>query len=64
LNNTPESCLARFSFAQILRDLHRSCQDPEGSDDQKKGTQLLEVYSLEIQMCTETKNHKKLKVCG
>jgi len=27
----------------------------------KKGTQLLEVYALEIQMYTEQKNSKKLK---
>ena len=30
-------------------------------DDVKKGTQLLEVYTLEIQMYTEQKNSKKLK---
>jgi len=30
-------------------------------DDVKKGTQLLEVYALEIQMYTEQKNNKKLK---
>ena len=30
-------------------------------DDVKKGTQLLEVYALEIQMYTEQKNSKKLK---
>ncbi|GFS37825.1 proteasome family protein [Actinidia rufa] len=33
----------------------------DGTDDQKKGTQLLEVYAIEIQMYTETKNNKKLK---
>lgn len=27
----------------------------------KKGTQLLEIYALEIQMYTEQKNNKKLK---
>ena len=48
--------------AQILRELHKSCQEPDGSDDQKKGTQLLEVYALDIQMCTAKKNHKELKV--
>lgn len=47
---------------QILKELHRSCQREDGSDDQKKGTQLLEVYAIEIQMYTETKNNKKLKV--
>ena len=33
----------------------------EGVDDAKKGTQLLEVYALEIQMYTEMKATKKLK---
>ena len=34
-----------------------------GSDDQsQKGTQLLEIYALEIQMHNETRNYKKLKV--
>ena len=34
----------------------------EGEDDLKKGTQLLEIYALEIQMYTAQKNNKKLKV--
>ncbi|KAM3339737.1 COP9 signalosome complex subunit 2 [Capsicum galapagoense] len=46
---------------KILKELHRSCQRADGTDDQKKGTQLLEVYAIEIQMYTETKNNKKLK---
>jgi hypothetical protein len=33
-----------------------------GEDDQTKGTQLLEVYALEIQMYTAQKDTKKLKV--
>ena len=37
-------------------------QTEEGEDDVKKGTQLLEVYALEIQMYTAQKNKKKLKV--
>ena len=43
-----------------------SCRPPlpsppsSGEDDLKKGTQLLEVYALEIQMYTATKNNKKL----
>lgn len=32
-----------------------------GSTDNQKGTILLEIYALEIQMYTETKNNKKLK---
>ena len=39
----------------------RSCQREDGSDDMKKGTQLLEVYAQEIQMQTELKNNKRLK---
>ncbi|PRW18415.1 COP9 signalosome complex subunit 2 [Chlorella sorokiniana] len=47
--------------AKVLRELHRSCQTEDGRDDLKKGTQLLEIYALEIQMHTEQKNNKKLK---
>ena len=39
----------------------RSCQREEGGDDLKKGTQLLEVYALEIQIATEQRNNKRLK---
>lgn len=39
----------------------RSCQKEDGTDDLKKGTQLLEIYALEIQMYTEQKNNKRLK---
>ncbi|KAJ3395019.1 hypothetical protein HDU84_004477 [Entophlyctis sp. JEL0112] len=48
-------------FNKILRELRATCQTDDGSDDQKKGTLLLEIYALEIQMYTETKNNKKLK---
>ncbi|PSC72680.1 COP9 signalosome complex subunit 2 [Micractinium conductrix] len=47
--------------AKVLRELHRSCQTEDGRDDLKKGTQLLEIYALEIQMHTEQKNNKMLK---
>ncbi|KAK7115996.1 hypothetical protein V1264_001755 [Littorina saxatilis] len=46
---------------RILKQLHQSCQTDDGEDDLKKGTQLLEIYALEIQMYTEQKNNKKLK---
>lgn len=49
-------------MSKILKQLHKSCRKEDGTDDQKKGTQLLEVYAIEIQMYTETKNNKKLKV--
>ncbi|KAK9474948.1 PCI domain-containing protein [Dipodascopsis tothii] len=48
-------------LSKILRQLHEACQMDDGGDDQSKGTYLLEVYALEIQMYTETKNNKKLK---
>lgn len=46
---------------KILKQLHASCQTDDGEDDMKKGTQLLEIYALEIQMYTAQKNNKKLK---
>jgi COP9 signalosome complex subunit 2 len=62
--------LARLWFAQKnyrqltekLRSLHKSCQKEDGTDDPSKGTLLLEVYALEIQMYAETRNNKRLKV--
>ncbi len=44
-----------------IRELRESCQTVEGEDDLTKGTQLLEIYALEIQMYTVQKNNKKLK---
>ena len=49
-------------MSSVVRQLHQSCQTESGDDDIKKGTQLLEVYALEIQMYTEQKNNKKLKM--
>ncbi|XP_003741080.1 COP9 signalosome complex subunit 2 [Galendromus occidentalis] len=46
---------------RILKQLHLSCQNVDGSDDLRKGTQLLEIYALEIQMYTARKNNKELK---
>eukprot|EP00118_Oscarella_pearsei_P019238 m.203471 g.203471 ORF g.203471 m.203471 type:complete len:444 (+) comp39625_c0_seq1:507-1838(+) len=48
-------------LAKVVKQLHFSCQTEDGQDDLKKGTQLLEVYALEIQMYTAQKNNKKLK---
>ncbi|KAI8462524.1 MAG: PCI-domain-containing protein [Monoraphidium minutum] len=48
-------------MSRVLKELHRSCQRDDGSEDLKKGTQQLEVYALEIQMYTEQRNNKKLK---
>lgn len=46
---------------QILKELHKSCLGPDGEDDMKKGTQLQEIYALEIQMYTEMKDNVNLK---
>ncbi|CAJ0578071.1 unnamed protein product, partial [Mesorhabditis spiculigera] len=46
---------------KVIRQLRNSCQTEDGEDVQNKGTQLLEVYALEIQMYTEQKNNKALK---
>ncbi|XP_050497459.1 COP9 signalosome complex subunit 2 isoform X1 [Diabrotica virgifera virgifera] len=51
-----------IKLAKILKQLHQSCQTDDGEDDLKKGTQLLEIYALEIQMYTAQKNNKKLKM--
>jgi len=46
---------------KILQSLHKSCQQEDGTDDPKKGSQLIDIYALEIQMNTTTNNFKKLK---
>ncbi|EJD03731.1 PCI-domain-containing protein [Fomitiporia mediterranea MF3/22] len=43
----------------VIRQLHQETEESE--DQQSRGTQLLEIYALEIQMYNETKNYKKLK---
>ena len=47
--------------AKLLKKLHKACQQEDGTDDPKKGSQLLEVYAIEIQMYTEQKDTKRLK---
>lgn len=48
-------------LSKKLRELHRACQRPDGTDDPSKGTYALEVYALEIQMYANTRNNKRLK---
>lgn len=48
-------------LSTILKQLHACCKLEDGSDDLKKGTHLLEIYALEIQMYTVRKNNKELK---
>ena len=47
---------------QILQELYKSTLGESGEDQAQKGTQLLEIYALEIQMHNERRNFKKLKV--
>lgn len=54
-------------LAQILHQLHISCTPTEGassSDDQTKGSLLLELYAIEIQMYTDMKEYRKQKVAS
>lgn len=44
-----------------LKELHNACKRDDGSSDNSKGTYLLEIYALEIQMYAETKNNQQLK---
>ena len=46
---------------KLVRDLHKACQKEDGSDDPSKGTYALEIYALEIQMYSDTRNNKRLK---
>ncbi|KAI1337133.1 putative COP9 signalosome subunit 2 [Xylariaceae sp. FL0016] len=50
------------SVTRKLRELQKACQREDGTDDPSKGTYLLEIYALEIQMYSETRNNKQLKV--
>jgi len=45
----------------VIKQLRASCKTDDGAEDQKKGTQLLEIYALEIQMHTEMNNNKALQ---
>ena len=57
--------LAQKDYVRLtekLHELHQACQRADGSDDPSKGTYSLETYALEIQMYSETRNNKRLKV--
>lgn len=59
-----------LSMTQLIRELHASIGRSAGSTsvedgveaDNSKGTLLLEILALEIQMYTDVKNNKKLRV--
>ena len=55
--------LASSDFPRVestIQLLKESCQK-NGRDDPTKGTSLLEVYALEIQLCTASKNSARMK---
>ena len=55
-------CDEYTKLAKLLEQLHDSCKTPEGQDDvAKKGSLLIDVYALEIQMYTAVNDIKKLK---
>ncbi len=49
----------------LLAELKENCKlsgnDTSSGYDSTKGNLLLEVFALEIQMCTATKNNKRMK---
>lgn len=51
-----------LAVTKKLKELHNACRRDDGSDDSSKGTYLLEIFALEIQMYAEMKNNKQLKV--
>ena len=59
--NTTPACMLVLACSIPARATCRSCQTEDGADDVKKGTQLLEVYALEIQLHSAQKNSKRLK---
>ena len=48
-------------LAKILKELELTCQGPDGADDDKKGNELFQVFSLKFPMLTLQKNTKELK---
>lgn len=52
----------RFDRAsELLREMHQSCCNPNGTDDKSKGSQLLEIYAMEFQLHSERRDNAKLK---
>jgi len=48
-------------LAKALDELHKSCLGKDGKLDPKKGSNLIDVYSLEIQLAMNNKDRKKTK---
>eukprot|EP01085_Mycamoeba_gemmipara_P001294 Mycagemm_TRINITY_DN10305_c1_g1::TRINITY_DN10305_c1_g1_i1::g.1294::m.1294 type:complete len:452 gc:universal TRINITY_DN10305_c1_g1_i1:46-1401(+) len=48
-------------LAKTLEELHKSCLGKDGKLDPKKGSNLIDIYSLEIQLALNSKDRKKTK---
>jgi len=48
-------------FQNLIESIKESCRLPDGSDDMKKSSVLLEVYSLEINLHMKTMNIPKIR---
>lgn len=47
---------------RLVTALKATCQTPDGKDDPSKGTYLLEIYSLEIQLCSLTQDAQRMRL--
>ena len=50
-----------WSTEQVLKDLHAMCKLPNGTEDGAKAEWLLEMYALEVQMCSQQGDTSRLK---
>lgn len=46
---------------RLITVLKKSCQLPDGSDDESKGMYLLEIYCIEVQMCAIASDMNRLR---
>jgi hypothetical protein len=62
LSTSKHSALLLFSCFQVLAQLLQSCQTPAGVDDKKnKGSELLEIYALQIQISSRRGDGLKVR---
>lgn len=57
--------LDKKDYTQLMakvRELHKACEQEDGTPDPNKGTYSLEIYAMEIQMYASTKNNAQLKI--
>lgn len=51
-----------FTVSQILKELHKYCQNEDGTYAKNKGSQVFEVFANEFLLYIETNDNKDLKV--